>query len=180
MECSPQHIILMKYGVHASEQLDSIMSRKIAEIDAVGNMFWGYSGTLCHPTNQVQEYLRQIPKDEKLYLLLSETKSPNHSIADEKRQFSNDGVHWLELPDSIRVVGSKYALVCTSLVETEMYLNTSDYKISVGPSAGKRLKDYFRCRVDKACATYDESPDSIPSNVRISWIAEVADAVFVR
>ncbi len=66
-----KNIILMKYGIHASEDVDEIIKRKQQEIKDNHCCFWGYGGTLLHPLNQVQPFC----KNKKVYLLLVRTKS---------------------------------------------------------------------------------------------------------
>ena len=77
MEKLYKNIIVMKYGVHASEDVESIVVRKMQEVQVAKKMFWGYGGVLCHPLKQVQPFLREnCSKGEKTYLLLSESILP--------------------------------------------------------------------------------------------------------
>ena len=180
---SYDNIIFMKYGVHASEDVESIISRKLYEIHNAGYMLWGYGGTLCHPQTQVKELLDT--SNNNLYLLLSETPSKNHSPSVRQTKLSHDKIKWDSIPPEINVLGSKYALMCDSLEPVNIHIDLSRYTVAVGSSKGKVLSDYIRGRVDKACGTLranmSESSNLCSNNlVHISWVAHVIDAVFVR
>lgn len=60
MDTELDHIIYMKYGVHAGHTVEEIIARKSEEYHRTGKMFWGYGGTICHPTKQVQPFVRDI------------------------------------------------------------------------------------------------------------------------
>ena len=108
------------------------------------------------------------------------TDSKFQSTRNVAKQFSKDGIEWQDIPSTIRVTSSRYALVFKELSETCSYLNTSSYVIAVGPSRGKLLSTYIRGRVDKACAFYKGSDEK--RVVRISLTAKLVSpyVVFVR
>ena len=62
----------MKYGTHANEPPDTIIKRKINEVNLYGYTFWGYGGTSCHPLNQILPFIKMnFERGEETYLVLS-------------------------------------------------------------------------------------------------------------
>lgn len=171
----------MKYGVHSSESVESILNRKNNEIEKCGFMMWGYGGVLCHPVKQLRPFLQKcISKNEKVYLLLSQTKSEHHSLSPPLTTYSYTGQNWLTLPHGVEIRGSKYAVICKNLYPCDFSLNFENYNVAIGPSEGKKLSDYVRGRVDKACGIYTHNcMNNTPLLVHISWFSEIEDAVFV-
>ncbi len=50
----------MKYRVHASEKVESIIQRKSKEHEGIKQTFWwGYGGKVCHPIKQVQPFVKE-------------------------------------------------------------------------------------------------------------------------
>lgn len=165
----------MKYGVHASESIESIITRKMEEIKICQKMFWGYGGVLCHPTNQVQPFLNEnLSKKEKTYLLLSKTPSKLNNIPSIATVYSTDKIKWELIPDGIRVLGSKYAITCKNIKRCDFLIDLSSYLVPVGNSKGKTLSKYIQGRVDKACGKYNEDiTGEEPKLVNISLCAEI-------
>lgn len=176
------NIIVMKYGFHVQETVDDIMKRKTKEMQDLGQLFWGYGGSICNPITQVQPFLEENSRrGESTYLLLIRTSSDYHAVGSVAKFYSRDKVEWKKIPDGINVIGSKFALVCEDLTPMRFLLNLSQYKIAVGKSKNKLLKDYFRGRVDKACARKMVNDFCDDNNlVEVTWIAKVIDAVFVK
>lgn len=177
-----EDIIIMKYGVHAGESVDEIIGRKSNEISETGKMYWGYGGVLCHPLTQVKPFLNLADsKGNDVYLLLTPTTSEHHGMHEAAKYYSHDKDVWNTLPPSIRVYGSKYALVCSDLMKCDLSLDISNYYISVGKSKGKNLTNYFNGRVDKCCASFsNQMSNSIQRVIPISFIAKIEDVVFVK
>lgn len=172
-------IILMKYGVHASESVDKIIIRKQGETRKAGCFFWGYGGVVCHPLTQVQPFLNEGEED--VFLLLSETPSQFNNLHSQSVFFSEDGVIWEKIPDGIAVYGSKYALCCQELIKCDFDLDLSNYLVGIGPSTGKHLSDYIRGRVDKGCGVLNVGEcDCKPCRLHISWYAKVFGAYLLR
>ena len=147
-----KYIIYMKYGVHTSELLPSIISRKTKEIEDTGLMFWGYGGTLCHPIKQIQPFVEMAVRENKsIYLVMSRTFSDHHGESSISKSYSIDGKNYYNMPNGVAVLGSKYALICNSFMECNFQLNLSDYNVAVGSNQGKRLSQFIRSRVDKGC-----------------------------
>lgn len=182
----PGHsIIYMKVGTHASEPLQSIIKRKIREIEDTGYAFWGYGGPTCHPRTIVQPFGRESERRGSVIYLCMEPMNSNN-IADQIRadEFSVDGLIWRAVPPSIRALGSRYALVIGDLREEEFELQLSRTRVALGRSAGLLGSSYIKGRVDKACLeTIDAGP---PGNdlrsVHIGLVAQLREpyAVFLR
>jgi len=134
----------MKIGSHAGETLEEIIERKQQEIDATGRSFWGYGGTACHPTTQVQPFVRSLAaKVPKVFLLMEYI----HSVANPQivpaTRFSKDGVNWEPVPEGINVTGSRYAIVLDEIVPGELEIPIEDFVVGVGPSTGKVAHEYL-------------------------------------
>jgi len=170
-----ENIIFMKYGVHASESIESIIKRKTEEIGRCRKMFWGYGGVLCHPLNQVQPFLTEnVLRKEKTYLLLSKTHSELNNAPQIARMYSCDKMNWEPIPDGIKVLGSKFAIVCGSIEQCDFDLDLSGYIVPVGNCKGRRLSQYIRGRVDKACGRYHKDISGAePEIVNITLCAEI-------
>lgn len=178
------NIILMKYGVHAGETVESIVDRKTNELAKCGRMFWGYGGTLCHPLTQVRPFIEDVcSKGEKAYLLMTYTPSVPDNGTISAVKYSADKISWDDMPDGIEVLGSKFAIVCNSLKQVDFDLDLAEYDVPIGASKGKRLNDYIHSHVDKACGVRKVSADiSSSSIVHITLCAEITHpfAVFVK
>lgn len=160
-----KNIIYMKYGVHASETVASIVKRKQQEIAATGYSYWGYGGNFCHPLTQVQPFAQEVlAKGEKLYLVMSYTESKLNNEPQRCNFYSTDGSTWVEFDPAINVLGSKFALCIKDLQICDFELDLADYEVAVGASKGKPLNEYIRFRVDKACACLCEQGGSDTGN----------------
>ena len=103
-------IVFMKIGSHGNESIDSIIARKQLEYDSTNSIFWGYGGSVCHPVNQVQQF---ISENKEVYLLMQKIDS-NFSIGHEVKtasEYSVDKVVWNFISPGINVTNSKYAFV---------------------------------------------------------------------
>ena len=184
---SLKNLVLMKVGMHASEELRDIMKRKKREFQESGMVMWGYGGTICHPTTQVQPFLEKVrSRGEVAYLAMILTSSKMTGDPYLATSFSTDRGKWHKIPDGIEVAGSDKAIVCNRLVETDINIDLSSYEVAVGPSKGKSVENYFSGRVDKACATLKESPrksgDNMEEEVNIHCLSKIISpyAVFLR
>ncbi|HEX8265125.1 MAG TPA: hypothetical protein VF596_06835 [Pyrinomonadaceae bacterium] len=180
-----KNIVLMKYGVHAGQTVEEIIKRKRKEYIDCGKLFWGYGGSVCHPTTQIQPFLHEaISRGETVYLLMSRTKSALNNIPKVAAHFSDDAILWEDIPPQISVYGSKYAVVCDELKDCNFQLNLSDYSVAVGKQKGKNLADYLKGRVDKACGTINlkKSNHQETNFLEITLIAKIIKpfAVFVK
>jgi hypothetical protein len=101
------------------------------------------------------------------------------------REYSSDGLAWNRIPDTISVLGSRFALVIKDLREEEHVLPLNQTRVAVGNSRGKLGSRYIQGRVDKACLDVLEQaelPNEGLAVVRINLVAELAEpfAVFLR
>ena len=165
----------MKYGVHASESIESIIKRKMEEIEKCQKMFWGYGGVLCHPLNQVQPFLKEnLLREEKTYLLLSQTPSELNNVPQSAKMYSCDKINWQPIPDGIKVISSKFAIVCSNIERCDFNIDLSDYIVPIGNSKGRQLSKYIQGHVDKACGRYSNNTSGIePKIVHITLCAEI-------
>ena len=182
----PGHCILyMKVGTHAKEPLPSIIKRKTKEIEDTGYAFWGYGGPTCHPRTMVQPFGQESERRGSVIYLCMEPMESTH-FADQIRadEFSVDGFVWEAIPQSIGALGSRYALIISSLSEEEFELPLSRTKVALGNSAGILGSTYIKGRVDKACLEIinETPPGSDPRKVDISLVAQLKKpyAVFLR
>lgn len=186
MKRPPDHFVFMKVGMHATESLDVILERKQRELDKTGRIFWGYGGATCHPTKQVQPFVRSklVAGATDVFLLME----PINSLADPQiapaKEYSVDNVHWQPIPKGITVTGSSYALVLDEIKPMTLEIDPREYAVAVGASAGKHALEYLRGRVDKGC--FERAQKVLPAPVAkrhaVGLVARLQDpfAVFVR
>lgn len=146
-----RHVVVMKAGTHAGLGFGDIAKWKIADLRATGVTFWGYRGTLCHPTRQVQPFAAAA--DGEIEVAMIPTRSDPGNPALPATAWSADKTIWEPLPDGITVTGSTHALVLSALEHCEDTLDLAMYRVGIGPSAGRPAPDYLRHRIDKACLT---------------------------
>lgn len=173
----------MKVGVHAGEPLASIIQRKKVEELRLGRMYWGYSGSICHPTRQVKPFIEMAKSGGlPIYVMMTETASKFEAVRTISKEFSEDGTAWNYLPKSAKVVASRYALVLRRLRPCNLELDLASYVVATGPSKGKRFDQYIQGRVDKGCAIHAPTPPASPKPVPVAFIAELVQpyAVFLR
>lgn len=101
--------ILSIVGIHAGEILSYIFSRKQTEIDNAGKTFWLIKSFRAK-TKQIQQIGRTASNNsQKVYCFFivssqKEGAQPTKSISKAK-QFSNDKINWLNIPNHIKVTG---------------------------------------------------------------------------
>jgi hypothetical protein len=179
--------LFMKVGTHARESLEDIIARKSKEIADAGFAMWGYGGSTCHPRNLVQPFAEEFAGRGKPIVLCMHAMNSNH-WAEQLRasEFSPDGLEWKPIPDTINVLGSRYALVIKNLRQEEHTIPLNQTRVAVGPSRGRLGTRYIRGRVDKACLEVIEEPEltNEPGNdlVNINLVADLVEpyAVFLR
>ena len=177
-----KRIVLMKYGVHASESVESIITRKQEELAVNGRFFWGYGGVVCHPIKQIIPFLQQDSNDDGTYLLLSRTPSNFNNQPKPAKLCSIDGDNWENIPSGISVYGSKYALSCTSLKQCNFDIDLSSYIVGIGPSYGRLLSDYIGGRIDKGCGLLQPKLFALTKEISlpITWYAKITGAYLLR
>lgn len=182
-----QGVLFMKVGTHAQESLEDIIKRKSEEIDATGFGMWGYGGNTCHPTSMVQPFAQSFAEnDNTIHLCMEEMESSHMAPPVCAAEYSEDGVTWREIPETIEVLGSKYALMIDRLHPETFSLPLDQTRVPVGPSMGRLGSRYVKGRVDKACLEIIERPeisnDSKPRYIPIHLVARLVApyAVFLR
>jgi hypothetical protein len=179
-------LLYMKIGSHAQEPLEDIVARKTREIEQAGYALWGYGGNTCHPVSMVQPFARSYEeRGGAIYLCMQPMESKHFAVPLRARQFSIDCVKWEDIPDSINVRGSRYALVIKDLQREEFDLSLARTKVAIGNSMGRPGHVYVAGKVDKACLEVTSEgvmqPDDGPT-VHIGLVATLIKphAVFVR
>jgi hypothetical protein len=180
-------ILFMKIGTHANEDLESIISRKTKEIEDTGYGMWGYGGNTCHPSSMVQPFAEIFDKRQQpIHLVMQKMTSRHFAEKVRADEFSADNVNWTSIPDTIHVLGSRFALVIKSLEQCEMTLPLNQTRVPVGRSMGRIGSRYLRGQADKACLEVLDRPEAVnegdPKEIAISLVAELAApyAVFLR
>lgn len=179
-------LLFMKIGTHANESLADIIARKSLEIRNTGFGMWGYGGNTCHPASMVQPFARTFAnRGQTIYLCMEEMES-NHFGEGAAAEFSADGIEWKEIPETIEVRGSRYALMIEDLHEEKFVLPLDQTRVPVGPSTGRLGSRYIQGRVDKACLEVLDAPElsneAEPRTIGIDLVAKLKDpyAVFLR
>jgi hypothetical protein len=179
-------LLFMKVGTHANEALEDIVRRKTREIEEAGFALWGYGGNTCHPVSMVQPFAEAYEKKGgTIYLCMHPMVSRHFAITKRATEFSIDGRNWQQIPQSINVVGSRYALAIRELQSEDFDLPLSQSRVAIGTSMGRRGSTYVSGHVDKACLEItprQEGDLAEESTVHIGLIAKLVApfAVFVR
>ena len=180
-------LLFMKIGTHAREDLSAIIARKTEEIRQTGFGMWGYGGNTCHPASMVQPFAKSFASRGRIIHLCMEPMESNHFAEPLcAAEYSADGVTWKEIPETIEVRGSRYALVIDKLHEERFTLPLDQTRVPVGPSTGRLGSRYIKGRVDKACLEVLDAPEltneADPREVEINLVATLQDpfAVFLR
>lgn len=180
-----QGVLFMKVGTHARETLENIIERKTREIEDEGWGLWGYGGSTCHPQTMVQPFAKEYERRGGIIYLCMEPMESKH-FAEPLRadEYSIDGLKWKEIPESINVLGSRYALVIKNLRKADFELPLENTQVALGNSMGARGSRYIAGRVDKACLEIaDVVAQDIPEkSVHIGLVADIVNpyAVYLR
>jgi hypothetical protein len=182
-----QPILYMKIGVHAREPLESIIARKLKEIENEGYAMWGYGGNTCHPSSMVQPFASSsAERGQTIYLCMREMSSSHWAEQVRADEYSVDGEGWRTIPPKISVLGSRYALTIKNLRKEAFALPLEQTRVALGNSAGAVGATYVAGRVDKACLLLAEPTPNAPEAARpaepIGLVAELCEpfAVFLR
>lgn len=176
----PDHVVVMKGGPHAGVEWTGIVEWKIADLRAAGITFWGYGGSICHPTRQVQPFARGANGNVEVAMV--PTGSDPGNAPTEAREWSADGFTWGPLPSGVRVTGSKWALVMDELAPCTDSIDLSGYTVAVGAQSGRPATQYLRHRVDKGCFSRaaQPGPPAPPLPVVLRGHLSAPWAVFLR
>jgi hypothetical protein len=189
----PHHyyILLMKAGPYCGYPLDEIIRIKEREERMCGKFFWGYGGVFCRPhIVKVFVSCAQAQK-EKVSVLFSETPSSFRASQEGRfTDFSPDRVRWSPLNKKVLLVGNKrvphFAITARNLRKVRVELNLADYcpfaPPGLFPEKSKRLDEYFRYRVDKACGIYAPQHKARGRVIEINYAADLVDpfCVYIR
>lgn len=179
-------IIFMKVGTHAQEPLEAIIARKRKEISDAGYALWGYGGNTCHPQSMVQPFAKTFEKKgREIYLCMEEMDSKHFAVPVRADQFSPDAITWKNIPSSINVLGSRFALVIKDLEPQKLDLPLGRTRVAIGNSQGRAGHLYINGHVDKACFEVTEEAELIEDTERhidIGLVAKLVQpyAVFLR
>ena len=180
-------VLFMKVGTHAQESLEDIIRRKSREIEATGFGMWGYGGNTCHPSSMVQPFAQSFAdRGEPIHLVMEEIDSNHFAEPLCAAEYSFDGRNWKEIPDTIEVRGSRYALIIGDLRREQLSLPLNQTQVPVGPSTGRLGNKYVCGRVDKACLEVLAEPECVDQTEGverpIKLVAELTSpyAVFLR
>jgi hypothetical protein len=147
----PDYVVMMKGGPHAGSGWGDIVNWKVGDLLTAGVTFWGYGGSVCHPTRQVQPFAQQASVAVEVAMIPTGSDPGNPPTV--STEWSRDGATWEPLPSGVRVTGSKWALVLDSLELCDEKIDLAEYAVAVGAMAGRSATDYLRHRVDKGCFT---------------------------
>jgi len=180
-------IIFMKVGTHARESLAEIIARKRAEIEQSGFGMWGYGGNTCHPRTMVQPFAEEVRKrNQPIYLCMQTMVSTHWAEPLRASEYSEDGLKWKAMPDTIDVLGSRFALVIKNLRQEDHFMPLDETRVAIGNNRGRLGSRYIQGRVDKAClevVEHAELPsEDKPTVAKINLVAELIEpyAVFLR
>lgn len=177
--------VFMKVGTHAGEELDSIIKRKLKEIEKTGMSFWGYGGPTCHPIKQIQPFAKRIvEKKGNIYLCMETIQSNADPDIVPATEYSVDGISYEPIPDGITVTGSRYAIVLDEITPEVFDIPIEAYEVASGRSKGRAADSYIRGHVDKACIELvNERMSLVTDKFRhISLVGKMKEpyAVFVK
>ncbi len=178
-------VLFMKVGTHANEELADIIARKRQEIEDEGYALWGYGGSTCYPSSMVQPFAKKFAaRGMPIHLVMQEMNSKHYAEEVRAARSSVDGITWATIPDRIRCLGSRYALVIKSLREHEDELDLAATRVAIGPKEGRLGSRYIKGQADKAClevVTPEQVNTEVEFKKKISLVAELAEpyAVFL-
>ncbi len=181
-------ILFMKVGTHAKETLADIIARKSKEIEQTGYAMWGYGGNTCHPRTMVQPFAEAFAaRNSPIYLCMHEMDSRHFAERLRANEFSVDRTKWEPIPNTINVLGSRFALMVEDLKQQDLVLPLAKAQVAIGLSKGRPAGRYIQGQVDKACLEVVSSPlPDLKSNesgeIRINLVAKLKKpyAVFLR
>ena len=181
---APDAFIFMKVGPHGGEPLEDILNRKKSELDCMEWTFWGYGGTVLHPTNQVQRFV----EERKIGLgcievLMQEVKGDSKSgppLGTARQYATSDKELWKPIPHGIQT-GGKHALVLDGIEECELEIDLRDYEVGVGDKKGTNATKYLKYRTDKGALVKAQSrrnrpkePNPVPIKYRARLVCPYA------
>jgi hypothetical protein len=142
----------------------------------------------------VQPFAKSFEKKHgAIYLCMEEMESRHFAEQKRAEESSADGLTWKDIPKTINVLGSRYALIIKELRKEPFQLSLASTKVAIGNQLGKAGHLYISGRVDKACLEVTQpmaqatrpnanGPDDEPRVTKISLVARLEPpyAVFLR
>ena len=193
----PQAFIFMKVGIHGGESLKKIVKRKQREVNDVGMAFWGYGGTVLHPTNQVQPFVEKWKEESVcIEVLMEEINGDSKSgyplgtvkqFAVSDKKLVNDKELWKRIPKGIETSG-EHALVLDEISPCHMELDLRQFEVDRPRKKAINATQYLAFRgmkklterkrgADKGCLVAVESTYGSPGGpeaiVSISYRARL-------
>jgi hypothetical protein len=153
-----------------------------------GRFYWGYSGTLCHPS-RIHHFVKQInifgsndSGSTSIILVLAYTPSIYFSKIGRINQYSVDKKVWFSLPSDVLLTGCQYAIVGKDLKRIDSTIDLNNYTTVLGDKIGKPLGEYIRYHVNKACAIFYPNSSLQEKIVRVAYVGELISpyCVYVR
>ena len=117
--------IISVMGDHAGEGVDTIFSRKIADIDRVGKTFWLMKSPKAHPA-QVQQLCRTTPAYV-IFVSPATKGGARPTIAqDSATEYSENWKVWYPFPDGLSPVTGKLDARTAALVFDMLTVSIND------------------------------------------------------
>ena len=178
----PEAFIFMKVGIHGGECLEKILNRKKIELKKAKKIFWGYGGTVLHPTNQVQRFVKEQKREGLGYIevLMEEITGDSKSgpPAGTAKQYAESETECMKpIPNGV-CTGGKHALVLGEITELKppLRLDLRDYEVGIGNKKETNATDYVKYRTDKGAlvkATSKRNRPKEPKYVLIKYKARL-------
>ena len=150
------YVIVMKVGPHSHMTLEEIIESKKEEEKIHGVHFWGYSGVFCQPA-KVQDFCKKAKKEnQKVHLILLETKSNYDSSIGYITQYSKDGIHYENFKGPVQLQGAQFSFVGKNIQKRSDF-SLDNYRTIGGKNDNKPLVDHLKFRVNKSFAKKDPS-----------------------
>ena len=150
----------MRVGNHAGETFESILDRKLRELQDAGRIFWGYGGTTLHPIKSVQPFAKLwVQREGFIQMVMESIDSKSDPGVLPANEYSIDGVKWEPIPSGIEVTGSRYEIVLDEIRPGQLDLDLGNFEVGIGPSRGRNAAQYVRGRVDKGCFVATQSTE---------------------
>ncbi len=177
----PEAFIFMKVVDYGGECLEGIIERKNCEWEKQGKMFWGYGGTILHPTVQVKRFVEECKKEglDCIEVLMERTPSnlkkrdyDGRKKENLKKKYSKDGKNWKPVPPEI-CTDSNRALVLDEIREYRQKLDLRQFEVGIGKKDGTNATQYLAFRgmkkltgrkrgADKGCLVAVKPPSRVP------------------
>ena len=159
---------------------------KKKEEQVLGRFFWGYAGTLCHPSKVIPFVQKSLDGYQQApQLVMSTTPSKYYSSSVGRiKEYSEDGRTYRPLDDEVTLIGCTYAVIAKNIRQVDVVLDLNKYEMANGSHLGKPLGEFIRYQINKGCAKLysNDIPPYDPRNVRISYMADLVSpyCVFLK